>query len=68
MELIKDWLSRFDLKVKMIYLVGTVLLLQSLFWWFFRSPIMSLNWIIELKFFNLFLAAFLIWSISGKSK
>ena len=68
MELIKDWLSRFDLKVKMIYLVGTVLLLQSLFWWLFRSPIMSLDWIIELKFLNLFIVAFLIWTISGKSK
>ena len=49
----------------MIYLLGTVLLLQSIFWWLFRFPIMSLDWIIELKFFNFFLAAFLILMISG---
>jgi len=52
----------------MIYLFFTVLLLQSLFWWLFRSPIMSLDWIIELKFLNLFIVAFLIWTVSGKSK
>ncbi len=52
----------------MIYLLLTVLFLQSLFWWLFRYPIMSLDWIIELKFLNLFLVSFLIWMISGKSK
>jgi len=52
----------------MIYLFGMVLFLQSLFWWLFRPPIMSLDWIIELKFLKLFMAAFLIWIISGKSK
>ena len=52
----------------MIYLFGMVLLLQSIFWWLFRSPIMSFDWIIELKFLNFFLAAFFIWIISGKSK
>jgi len=52
----------------MIYLIGTVLFLQSLFWWIFRSPIISFDWVIELKFFNLFLSAFLIFIISGESK
>tara|TARA_B100001029_G_C14874377_1_gene346378 strand:+ start:519 stop:683 length:165 start_codon:yes stop_codon:yes gene_type:complete len=52
----------------MIYLFGVVLLLQTLFWWILRTPIMSLDWIIELKFFNFFLTAFLIWIISGKSQ
>jgi len=52
----------------MIYLFGAILLLQTLFWWLFRYPIMSLDWIIELKGFNLFLAAFLVWIITGKSK
>ena len=68
MEFIESWFSRFELILLMIYLFGTVLLLQSLFWWLFRYPIMSLDWIIELKFFNLFFAGFLIWLISGKSK
>jgi len=52
----------------MIYLFGAVLLLQTLFWWLFRYPIMSLDWIIELKGFNLLLLAFFIWIISGKAK
>ncbi len=52
----------------MIYLLLTVLFLQSFFWWLFRYPIMSLDWIIELKFLNLFLVSVLIWIISGKSK
>jgi len=52
----------------MIYLFGAILLLQTLFWCLFRYPIMSLDWIIELKGFNLLLAAFLIWIITGKSK
>tara|TARA_B100000214_G_C23648672_1_gene481862 strand:- start:40 stop:198 length:159 start_codon:yes stop_codon:yes gene_type:complete len=52
----------------MIYLLGLVVFLQALFWWIFRSPIMSLDWIIELKSLNLFLATFFIWIISGKSK
>tara|TARA_B100000965_G_scaffold351798_1_gene326631 strand:+ start:2095 stop:2253 length:159 start_codon:yes stop_codon:yes gene_type:complete len=52
----------------MIYLLGIVLLLQALFWWLLRFPIMTLDWIIELKFFNLLMAVFLIWIISGKSK
>tara|TARA_Y100001968_G_C19140526_1_gene611205 strand:- start:14 stop:172 length:159 start_codon:yes stop_codon:yes gene_type:complete len=52
----------------MIYLVGVVLFLQALFWWLFRLPIISFDWIVELKFFNLVMAVFLIWIISGKSK
>ena len=68
MEFIKGWFSCFELGERMIYLFGTVLLLQSLFWWLFRSPIMSFDWIIELKFLHLFIVAFLIWTISGKSK
>tara|TARA_B100001996_G_scaffold188339_1_gene144121 strand:+ start:341 stop:499 length:159 start_codon:yes stop_codon:yes gene_type:complete len=52
----------------MIYLFGIVLLLQSFFWWLFRYPIISLDWIIELKALNFILAAFFIWIISGKSK
>tara|TARA_B100001029_G_scaffold69953_1_gene56906 strand:- start:1354 stop:1518 length:165 start_codon:yes stop_codon:yes gene_type:complete len=52
----------------MIYLLGAVLLLQFLFWWVLKVPIMSLDWIIELKFINLFLVAFLIWIVSGKAK
>jgi len=52
----------------MIYLFGTVLFLQFLFWWLFRIPIMSLDWIVELKFFNLIFVAFLIWIVSGRSK
>ena len=68
MEISKGWFSCFQLKERMIYLLGTVLFLQSLFWWIFRSPIMSIDWFIELKFLNLILAAFFIWIISGKSK
>tara|TARA_Y100001968_G_scaffold293806_1_gene299960 strand:- start:353 stop:517 length:165 start_codon:yes stop_codon:yes gene_type:complete len=52
----------------MIYLLGTVLFLQLLFWWLFRSPIMIFEWVIKLKFLKLLLVALLIWSISGKSK
>ncbi|ABM74975.1 Hypothetical protein NATL1_04111 [Prochlorococcus marinus str. NATL1A] len=52
----------------MIYLFLMVLIVQSIFWWLFRLPIMSFDWIFQLKFFNLFIAAFLIWIISGKSK
>ena len=66
MEIDKGWFSCFE--EKMIYLLLTVLFLQSLFWWLFRYPIMSLDWITELKFLNLFLVSFLIWIISGKSK
>ncbi len=68
MEFAKGWFSYFELKVTlMIYLFGTVLLLQSLFWLLFRSPIMSLDWIIEFKFINIFLAVFFVWIISGES-
>jgi len=52
----------------MIYLLGMVLLLQSFFWWLFRFPIMSLDWIIEFKFFNLVVPVFVIWIISDNSK
>jgi len=52
----------------MIYLLGIVLLLQCLFWWLFRYPIMIFDWIIELKFLNLLLVGFLILIISGKSE
>jgi hypothetical protein len=52
----------------MIYLLGAVLLLQSFFWWVLKVPIMGLDWIIELKFFKLFIVAFFIWVVSGKSK
>tara|TARA_Y100001968_G_scaffold33573_1_gene25835 strand:- start:213 stop:371 length:159 start_codon:yes stop_codon:yes gene_type:complete len=52
----------------MIYLLGVVLFLQYLFWWLFRSPIISLNWFVELKFLNFLLAVFIIWVISGESK
>jgi len=52
----------------MIYLLLIVLLLQSLFWWGFRFPIMGFDWIYQLKFFNCFVVAVLIWIISGKSK
>ncbi len=68
MGCVKAWFSRFELKDKMIYLFGVVLLLQSLFWWLFRVPIMSFDWIFELKLFNLFFTAFLIWIISGQTK
>ena len=69
MEFVKSWFGRFELKDKrMFYLLGTVFLLQFIFWWLFSLPIMTLDWIIELKFLNLFLAAFLIWIIAGKSK
>ncbi len=68
MEFVKGWISYFELKGRMIYLFGTVLLLQFLFWWFFRLPIISLDWIIELKFLKLILVAFFIWIISGKPK
>ena len=68
MEFIKTWFGSFKFKIRMIYLLATVLLLQSIFWWFFRFPIMSIDWIIELKFLNLILAVFLIFTISGKSK
>ena len=66
MEIDQGWFSGFE--QKMIYLLLTVLFLQSLFWWLFRFPIMSLDWLIELKFLNLLLVSFLIWIISGKSK
>tara|TARA_B100000579_G_scaffold260745_1_gene214857 strand:+ start:2134 stop:2292 length:159 start_codon:yes stop_codon:yes gene_type:complete len=52
----------------MIYLLGMVLFLQAFFWWLFRYPIMSLEWIIELKALKFFMVAFFIWIISGKSK
>tara|TARA_B100000427_G_scaffold303001_1_gene287248 strand:+ start:642 stop:809 length:168 start_codon:yes stop_codon:yes gene_type:complete len=52
----------------MIYLLGAVLLVQCLFWWLFKAPIISLDWIIELKFLKILLAAFLIWIVSGESK
>ena len=68
MEIAKGWFGFVELKLKMIYLLGTLLFLQSLFWWLFRYPVMSLDWIIELKFLNLFMVSFLIWIISGKSK
>ena len=68
LEFVKVWFSRFEIKVPMIYLLLIVLLVQSIFWWLFRLPTMSFDWIFQLKFFNLFIAAFLIWIISGKSK
>ena len=67
MEFAKSWFSGFEFKVKMFYLCGIVLLLQLIFWWLFRFPIISFDWIVELKFLKLFMAAFLIWIISGKS-
>ena len=68
MEIDKTWVSSFELKKLMIYLLGAVLLVQCLFWWLFKAPIISLDWIIELKFLNILLAAFLIWIVSGESK
>ena len=68
MEIDKTWFSSFELKKLMIYLLGAVLLVQCLFWWLFKAPIISLDWIIELKFLNILLAAFLIWIVSGESK
>ncbi len=68
MEFIKVWVSSHKLNSLMIYLLGLVLLLQSIFWWLLRSPIISLDWIIELKFFNFFVCIFLAYLISGKSK
>ncbi len=68
MEIDKTWFSSFELKKLMIYLLGAVLLVQCLFWWLFKAPIISLDWIIELKFLNIFLVAFLIWIVSGESK
>ena len=68
MEIDKTWFSSFELKKLMIYLLGAVLLVQCLFWWLFKAPIISLDWIIELKFLKILLAAFLIWIVSGESK
>ena len=68
MEIDKTWVSSFELKKLMIYLVGAVLLVQCLFWWLFKVPIISLDWIIELKFLKILLAAFLIWIVSGEYK
>ena len=68
MEIDKTWVSSFELKKLMIYLFGTVLLVQCLFWWLFKVPIISLDWIIELKFLKILLAAFLIWVVSGEYK
>ena len=67
-EFVKAWFSRFEIKNPMIYLFLIVLLVQSIFWWLFRLPTMSFDWIFQLKFLNLLIAAFLIWIISGKSK
>jgi len=50
----------------MLYLLVTVLFLQYFFWWLLRLPIISFDWIVQLKFLNLFFAAALIWIISGK--
>jgi len=52
----------------MIYLSIIVVLLQSLFWYLLRTPIIGFEWIIEFKFLKLFFAVFLIWIISGKGK
>ena len=68
MEIDKTWVSSFELEKLMIYLIGAVLLVQCLFWWLFKAPIISLDWIIELKFLKILLAAFLIWFVSGESK
>ena len=68
MEIDKTWVSSFELEKLMIYLIGAVLLVQCLFWWLFKVPIISLDWIIELKFLKILLAAFLIWIVSGESK
>ena len=68
MEIDKTWVSSFELKKLMIYLLGAVLLVQCLFWWLFKAPIISLDWIIELKFLKILLGAFLIWVVSGESK
>ena len=68
MEIDKTWVSSFELKKLMIYLLGSVLLVQGLFWWLFKTPIISLDWIIELKFLKILLAAFFIWVTSGESK
>ena len=68
MEIDKTWVSSFELEKLMIYLIGAVLLVQCLFWWLFKVPIISLDWIIELKFLKILLAAFLIWVVSGESK
>ena len=68
MEIDKTWFSSFELKKLMLYLLGAVLLVQCLFWWLFKAPIVSLDWIIELKFLKILLAAFLILIVSGESK
>ena len=68
MEIDKTWVSSFELKKLMIYLIGAVLLVQCLFWWLFKVPIISLDWVIELKFLKILLAAFLIWIVSAESK
>ena len=49
-------------------LLVSVLFLQGFFWLVFRFPIMGFDWIYQLKFFNCFVVAVLIWIISGKSK
>ena len=67
-EFVKDWVSRIEIENPMIYLFLIVLLVQSIFWWLFRLPIMSFDWIFQLKFLSLFISAFLIWIISGKTK
>ena len=68
MEIDKTWISSFELKKLMIYLLLAVLLVQCLFWWLFKAPIMSLDWIIELKFAKILLAVFLICIVSGESR
>ena len=68
MEIDKTWVSSFELKKLMIYLLGAVLFVQCLFWWFFKTPILSFDWIIELKFLKTLIAAFLIWIVSGEYK
>ena len=68
MEIDKTWVSSFELKKLMIYLLGAVLLVQCLFWWLFKAPIISLDWIIEFKFLKILLVAFFIWIVSGESK
>jgi len=50
----------------MLYLLVTVLFLQSFFWWILSFPIMSFDWIVQLKFSNLFFAVLFVWIISGK--
>ncbi len=52
----------------MIYLLGLVFLLQSLFWLFLEPPITYIESFFELKFFNLFLIVFLFWIISGEAE